>query len=213
MPAKDAWKKFWHFIWHEDSIASWIANIVIAFILIKFILYPGLGFVLGTDFPVVAVVSSSMEHQPRNFNEWWGENEDFYLKYNITKFDFQAFPFRNGFNKGDIMILSGVDASDVELGEVIVYWSGKPYPIIHRYIGRNGEYLMSKGDNNDGLVIGFDLNEMQIQENQVLGKASLRIPYLGWVKILAVNLVQCTLGPRDAELSYPACLIEGVGTL
>ena len=48
-------KKTWHFIWEDDSLLSWIVNIVLAIVLIKFIIYPGLGLVLGTGFPVVAV--------------------------------------------------------------------------------------------------------------------------------------------------------------
>jgi signal peptidase I len=59
-------KKGWHFIWEDDSVASWIVNIVLAFILIKFIIYPGLGWAMGTTHPVVAVVSGSMEHKTVN---------------------------------------------------------------------------------------------------------------------------------------------------
>ena len=55
-------KKTWNFFWHDDSLGSWMANIVVAFLVIKFILYPLLGVVLGTSFPIVAVVSESMEH-------------------------------------------------------------------------------------------------------------------------------------------------------
>ena len=62
-------KRVWHFIWEDNSIWSWIANIAIAFILIKFIVYPSLGFFLSTSHPVVAVVSESMEHN-NGFNKW-----------------------------------------------------------------------------------------------------------------------------------------------
>ena len=55
-------KKTWHFIWEDDSVWSWIVNIILAIVLIKFIIYPGLGLVLGTSYPIVAVVSDSMEH-------------------------------------------------------------------------------------------------------------------------------------------------------
>ena len=197
------WQKAWHFIWYEDSLVSWLVNIILAFVLIKFILYPGLGLVLGTDFPVVAVVSSSMEHDPGDFDEWWSANEDFYLSKNITKFDFLTYPFKNGFNKGDIMILTGVDPENVDTGDVIVYWSRKPYPIIHRYIGTHTvddrTYLMSKGDNNPAMVQTFDLNEFRIKPEQVVGKASLRVPYLGYVKIWAVELFQ---------LVFPASAVQ-----
>ena len=57
---KTKWSKFWYFIWEDDSVWSWIVNIGLAFLLIKFIVYPGLGLILATDFPVVAVVSGSI---------------------------------------------------------------------------------------------------------------------------------------------------------
>ena len=55
-------KGFWNFIFYDNSWQSWIVSLVLAFILIKFVLYPGLGFILGTGYPVVAVVSESMDH-------------------------------------------------------------------------------------------------------------------------------------------------------
>ena len=55
-------KKLWYFLWEENSVWSWIANIALAFILIKFVVYPGIGLILGTNYPIVAVVSGSMEH-------------------------------------------------------------------------------------------------------------------------------------------------------
>ena len=55
-------KRVWYFIWEEDSIWSWLVNIILAFVLIKYVVYPGLGFLLGTSHPIVAVVSGSMEH-------------------------------------------------------------------------------------------------------------------------------------------------------
>ena len=59
---KKLWKKTWYFIWDDDSIYSWLVNVVLAFVLIKFIVYPVLGLLLQTNYPIVAVVSSSMEH-------------------------------------------------------------------------------------------------------------------------------------------------------
>jgi signal peptidase I len=59
---KKLWKKVWYFVWEDNSVWSWIVNIILAFVLIKFVVYPGLGFVLTTSHPVVAVVSGSMEH-------------------------------------------------------------------------------------------------------------------------------------------------------
>lgn len=41
--AKSQWQKIWYFLWYEDSVASWLVSILVAFVLIKFIIYPGLG--------------------------------------------------------------------------------------------------------------------------------------------------------------------------
>jgi signal peptidase I len=57
----DVLKKVWSFLW-GDSVFSWIIQILLAFLVIKFIIYPGLGFVFNTSYPIVAVVSGSMEH-------------------------------------------------------------------------------------------------------------------------------------------------------
>jgi len=82
--AKKFLKWLWWFIWEDDSWYSWIANIVIAFILVKFIIYPALGWMLGTAFPVVAVVSSSMEHNHLGFDDWWAKNGNWYEAKDIA---------------------------------------------------------------------------------------------------------------------------------
>ena len=55
-------RKVWKFIWEDDSALSWIVNVILAFVIVKFLIYPGLGLVLHTTHPVVAVVSGSMDH-------------------------------------------------------------------------------------------------------------------------------------------------------
>jgi signal peptidase I len=200
---KTMWQKVWHFLWYEDSVASWIVSILIAFVLIKFVIYPGLGLVMGTQFPVVAVVSESMEHNG-SFDQWWSGTpaqpgqEDLYLEFNITKQEFQEFPLHNGFNKGDIIILVGTKPEDIKLGQVIVYWGGKQYPIIHRVVEIDHDqygdlYFQTKGDHNRGQItpnlMNPYLNEKNVTTNQIVGRAVLRVPYLGWVKIGFVNLL------------------------
>ena len=205
MGPKEALKKIWFFLWEEDSIWSWIANVILAFLIIKFLLYPGLGFVLGTPAPIVAVVSGSMEHDG-NFDQFWSDpvccnyvcsrkevQGAFYEKSNITRAQFTDFDFLNGFNKGDIMIL--YSPKDAELGDVIVYLvSSRPDPIIHRIIRideTNGQkFFWTKGDRNCD-VGDF---EQAIPENKVIGKAVWRVPLLGWVKIIAVWLWQAVTG-------------------
>lgn len=199
-------KKVWHFIWEEDSIWSWIVNIILAFVLIKFIVYPGLGLVLGTNYPIVAVVSSSMEHNGQNLDTWWEANHAWYESHNITKEQFQGYPMKNGFNKGDIIVLRGMKAKDLKLGEVMVFKSSKLYPksdpIIHRIISikqdKSGAYLFqTKGDNNrDSINNSCDsatrtcIDEYDIGEGQMIGFALFKVPYLGYIKIWAFELFQ-----------------------
>lgn len=197
MGVVDFLKRVWFFIWEEDSLASWLVNVVLAFVIIKFLLYPGLGLVLGTQAPIVAVVSGSMEHEG-NFDAFWTEpiccnsyctskaaQGEWYEQRGISREDFKGFKFVNGFNKGDIMILYNAD--DAKAGDVIVYVTNtRPDPIIHRVVNVTNGNFQTKGDHN------CDVGEFEkaIPADKVIGKAVWRVPYLGWVKILAVMFIQ-----------------------
>ncbi len=186
------WGKIWYFIWYDDSLLSWLVNIILAYVLIKFIVYPLLGLVLGTNYPLVAVVSESMEHDS-GFNAWWIENEDSYLALNITKAQFDDYPFKNGFNRGDIMFLIGKDPKDMKIGNIMVFQANKPYPIIHRIIKKENKGMLvfqTKGDNNKMQIKDSQLDETRILETQLLGKAVIKLPYLGYVKIWFVDLLK-----------------------
>ena len=183
-----------HFLWEEDSIASWVANIILAFIIIKFAVYPILGLMLATSHPIVAVVSGSMEHDGW-FSTWWGSDcclnaecseswkqKDLYSYLNISEKEFKSYSFTNGLNKGDIMLLRGV--KNIKRGDVIVFQSAaQSDPIIHRVIDTNP--YQTKGDHNCGSS-GFESN---IPPENIIGKAWLRLPLLGWVKIAFVKLL------------------------
>lgn len=179
-------KSIWRFIWEDDSILSWIINIVLAFILIKFVVYPVLGFLLATKFPVVAVISSSMEHDG-NFETWWAEQQDWYEARNITIEEFVEYPWKNGFNKGDIMVLYGTKAENIKEGHIIVFSTTiRKEPIIHRVVEIDGgSTFTTKGDHN-AQTYEF---ERQIQKENLLGRAVFRIPYLGYIKIWFVDLL------------------------
>jgi signal peptidase I len=215
-------KKVWHFLWEEDSIASWIVNIILAFVLIKFVIYPGIGLLMGTSYPVVAVVSGSMEHktvnpcimysstkqctltdsaiyeicgkkfntkQDVNIEFFWSNCGNFYEQKGITENDFKSYDFKNGFNTGDIIILRGVKPENIELGNVIVFSASQAYPIIHRVIEKKYEdgtiIFSTKGDHN----VMQTMDDIEIKQDAVIGKAVFRIPYLGWVKIGFFNLL------------------------
>jgi len=200
MTFKATLKKIWHFIWYEDSIWSWIVNLILAFVIIKYLIYPGLGLALGTSAPIVAVVSGSMEHD-MPLNQWWVKDSccddrctqkmiqgKFYEDNGITKSGFKKFPLLFGFDKGDIMLLQ--KRTEIKVGDVIVYnIPERKDPIIHRVIKvmeeHGKKYYATKGDHNCGIA-SF---ERAIPEKDVLGKASVRVPFLGWIKIMFVKIV------------------------
>ena len=168
----------WYFIWKDDSVLSWIVNVILAFLIVKFLVFPGLGLLLGTDLPLVAVVSGSMEHDG-SLSEWWSSHGDFYSPYHLLIEHFESFRFSHGFNKGDIMILVGPD--NLAVGDVIVFQGSASDPIIHRIIqiNKDGTYR-TKGDANSGVRP----DEESITSDRIIGKAVFRVLYLGWFKIL-----------------------------
>jgi signal peptidase I len=216
-------KKFWKFIWYDDSILAWVLNLIVAFLVVKFIIYPLLGLLLGTGFPVVAVVSGSMEHaytpkldssgeytlSPdgekliyiycsdfyykekstlnfrdfRDIDDFWKNCGGWYEENNITQTQFESFSFSNGFNKGDIIVITG--RSVIEVGDVIVFQGRSSNPIIHRVVEinkvNNNPLYTTKGDHN--VNTSPLLGEINIPEDRVIGKAVFKIPWLGWVKI------------------------------
>lgn len=204
---KQQWKKAWQFFWHEDSVTSWMANIIIAFLIIRFILYPLLGAILGTSFPIVAVVSESMEHGLHDgrlcgnyyedfkdsFDNYWEVCGEWYEEQGISKPQFKAFSFPNGFDKGDVIILWRANRNNVEVGDILIFQGNRPQPLIHRVVKiweEDGmKMYQTKGDHNSGILTGAD-GEEQITEERIYGQGLLRVPYLGWVKILFVELVR-----------------------
>ena len=175
-------RRFWSFL-KEDTWSSWIVSIILIIILIKFLIFPALSLATGTTLPLVVVESCSMYH-PSDFNTWWAMNSNWYLSHNISKSDFESYGFKNGINKGDIIIVTGY--SKISKGNVMIFNANSnniQYPIIHRVISLSP--LQTKGDNNNipgaEQINGIETN---INKSQVVGKAILRIPYLGWIKLI-----------------------------
>lgn len=224
------------FLVEDKSVWSWLANLLLAFVIIKYLVYPVLGLLFGASLPVVAVVSSSMDHNavhgvvcgttpPTGYrgtlDQWWDACGSWYSDRGITRDDFSSFSLRSGFAKGDIMVITGYGG--ITLGDVLVYEANQQYPIIHRIVAVHdtpgGTVYATKGDHNvaqiqDYVVVnsvgaasrchrngepmpcGFGalvnkttpgaiavFDETDVHESAVIGKAVLRIPLLGWVKI------------------------------
>jgi len=198
-------KSFWKFLWYDDSMLSWMINILFAFISIKFIIYPLLGLILGTNLPIVAVISGSMDHEG-DFDSWYNSTaycglrvctqKDFYEEYDITRESFDEFPLKNGFRRGDVILLRGVDKYKLVEGDVIVFNSEteNSYPIIHRIIDVNANSteinFVTKGDHNSKpMFVEGHLNEYNISSENILGKGFFRIPYVGYVKLIFVDSI------------------------
>ena len=85
------------------------------------------------------------------------------------------------FYKGDILVLKGVPADELKVGDIVVYSvEGRSVPIVHRIVKVNpdGSY-QTKGDANDG-QLQF---EYHVDGKTVHGRVVAIIPYLGWVKL------------------------------
>ena len=92
------------------------------------------------------------------------------------------------------MVLVGKDAENIEIGDVIVFISNRKDPIIHRVVkkipNKNMFYFQTKGDNNKDSIKNSQLDETNINENNIIGKAVLRIPFLGYIKIGFVEILK-----------------------
>lgn len=185
--------KFWFLVWKDDSFKGWIISIIFIFIIIKFIFFPTLSFVTGTELPLAIVESCSMYHTGNflsDYDAWWQNQQLKYFQFEITKEDFIEFPFKKGFNKGDILFIIGTKPEKIKIGDIIIFNSGvRSTPIIHRVVKINKEddkYIFSTIGDNNPAQISF---EKSINENQIVGKAVFRIaPYLGWGKLAFFQL-------------------------
>ena len=171
-------KKAWDWIWHSDSIWSWVVALALIYIIVKFIFFPGLSLVFGTSLPLAGVESSSMDHQIVkddyrrltlcgniysetdkhyiNFDEYWEICGDWYENKNISREQFSKFPLKDGFRKGDVIVVWG--RFKPKIGDIIIFKpnpeSTAPRPIIHRIISINGNgVIQTKGDHNEKQLI------------------------------------------------------------
>lgn len=124
-------------------------------VFIAIFIYHGLIYALGTNRPVIDVVSESMSP-------------------NI--------------NRGDLVIVKHARPEDIKTGDVIVFDTlSEPLPVIHRVYKINDDgTFQTLGDNNRGIQHDW---EKQIERKDIVGKAVLVIPYIGWVKIIVCGAV------------------------
>ena len=180
-------KKFWNFL-KEDTWQSWFVSLILLVILIKFIFFPLLSLTTGASLPLVVVESCSMYHSSSDFESWWDQNSPWYENNDLSSANFKKFPHTNGLNKGDIILIWGY--SEYKIGDIIVFnpnqESTAPNPLIHRIVHETP--WETKGDNNfQQLELNNNpqnIDETNIQKEQIIGKAVVRIPFLGWIKLV-----------------------------
>jgi len=209
-PLMKGLKKLKYHIFEDESPIGWIFALIFMFVLLKFVIIPLLSLGLNTDFPLVAVISGSMEHRldksgalcgfkvigfENNFDNWWNVCGKYYENnYNISKNDVALFSQKNGFNIGDVMFLYGTKPSKLKVGDIIVFEGGRSKPIIHRIVkisNRDGKYFFTtKGDHN---AESYSF-EQEIPEDKVYGRAILKIPFIGNIKIFVVNAFEKLIG-------------------
>lgn len=218
----NAIRKSWRWIWDSDSILSWIIALIFIFIFVKFIFFPSLSLITGTSLPLAGVESSSMDHQivkddygilslcgnrysqdevkHKNFNDYWDICGDWYENRNISKQEFSEFKLSNGFSKGDIIIVWG--RFTPKIGDIIIFKanpeSRAPRPIIHRIVNIENGVMQTKGDHNSEQLTEsnnlYNTDETNIKQSQIIGKAVFKIPYLGYFKLWATELLNKILG-------------------
>ena len=100
-----------------------------------------------------------------------------YTENGINLQDSKNWDFKNGLNKGDVIFV--MKSENLKQGDVIIFNGGANHPIIHRLIDETEPYA-TYGDNNMGQLE----KEKSINNNQLMGKAIFKIPYIGWIKLI-----------------------------
>lgn len=131
--------------------------------------------VLRTDSYWVAVVSQSMKHD----GDAWRQ---YYINDGV---DPSQFPIQGGFERGDLLIVQGLDSfSGLKVGDVVVLDEGSGYiPLVHRVVSvwyENGSpRFMTKGDANR---ISLPI-ERANSPDQIIGRAIFVVPKIGYVSL------------------------------
>jgi hypothetical protein len=170
-------KKGWDFLWHGKSIYSYIAFLLVSFLLLKFVIYPGFLLITGwTD--VVAVLSSSMYH---------GETIDatFYSWLDEREYNYSDWPFQGGLNVGDAVVVVDAEPEEILVGDVIVFIAETGEPIIHRVIAKEDGKFTTKGDANHNTIY-FERN---ISYERIVGKAVGAVPLIGYPRVLMSRIL------------------------
>jgi len=149
----------------------------------------------GSTYFWTAVVSESMSHEGNP--DWRSSFENVSVRKEVLRnssapaeekmrtYDTSKFPIQGGFDRGDLLIVKHVSASEISVGDVIIVNRRfSRIPIVHRVLAiwqENGQIrIVTKGDRNQ-VPISSDLD---IRPSEVIGKVVFVIPKLGWPSII-----------------------------
>jgi len=196
----------------ENEIVSWVVYLVSAFVF-AWLIYTGLGLLLGTGSPMMIVVSSSMEPLYHR--------GDIIILHGATAENIEAIPVQLGlalnerpfsdFAKaayrpvsGEIQSIefdSGASIPITKDGSILVYWSEHmKEPIVHRAVAKlsatDGVFLLTKGDSVNNTTIDQDCGRVigarpekpcielyPVPIEKVQGKSVLWVPFFGCFKL------------------------------
>ncbi len=173
---------------------------IILAILLAYGAYNTAGIALNTNIPVVSVVSNSMKH---DYTIETTHYSFLMSKYNFTRKEINSWPLHSGFTRGDLLIVEGANASQIKVGDVIIYklknWETPECrefenllnkkgieKVVHRIIKKyenNGQIsFITKGDHN------FREDPCTIQPDEIQGKVIFRLPWLGYLKLIPAQI-------------------------
>jgi signal peptidase I len=156
---------------------------IVAALFVAWLAYQVIALATGTGMPLVAVISSSMDHEGKTYDNWWNSTNGFYENTGITKGEFAAFPYRNGLSKYDLMV---VVKDEPKVGDVVIY-QGLGKTIIHRVIEIKDTGYITKGDNSRTNKMA-DNNGNPIPKQLVIGKAVVALPVIGFPRTLIFDI-------------------------
>jgi signal peptidase I len=158
-------------LWKEEYFQT--AVLIVLIVVIVFGFWFGLRFLLGTDYPMLAVASGSMSTvQP---DDGW------------------FYPFTPTLHTGDLIIVQAVSPQQIYVGpydqnnrsgDILVFRPslGSDELIVHRAIGwYDNSTVITKGDGNSA---PGPPNGGIVPVSQVIGKVVLRIPWIGHLALL-----------------------------
>jgi len=118
--------------------------------------------------------------------------------------------------KGDLLVIEGINPAEIENGTIILYdswglWPDQyvPEPIVHRVVSKyfndtdDKWYFYTLGDDNKGNIDPpdeFNVTEIPVPEDRVIGIVKLIIPKIGKIKMW-----------MDETPGLPTIILVGLG--